>query len=168
MPNIEPTEFRPAPAAPESRPVPERAPDASLERPPTPESAPAPEPAPKEPVPAPAPVLTPVAAPAPAPVPKDPEQMRIERRLEEGLLDIYLALESGVRAKFKQAGETVAQELRGALGTKKMTPRFALKLIVGWLRIIPKINKFFLEQEAKIKTDRVLQIDREYREKNGL
>ena len=31
-------------------------------------------------------------------------------------------------------------------------------LIISWLKIIPGVNKFFLEQEAKIKADRILDL----------
>jgi hypothetical protein len=33
-----------------------------------------------------------------------------------------------------------------------------LKLIREWLLIIPGVNKYFLEQEAKIKTDKIQQL----------
>ena len=33
-----------------------------------------------------------------------------------------------------------------------------LKLIREWLLIIPGVNKFFLEQEAKIKAEKIQQI----------
>jgi len=29
---------------------------------------------------------------------------------------------------------------------------------MNWLKLIPGVNKFFLEQEAKIKTDEVLKL----------
>jgi hypothetical protein len=31
-----------------------------------------------------------------------------------------------------------------------------LALIRDWLKLIPGVNRFFLEQEAKIKTDKIL------------
>ena len=38
----------------------------------------------------------------------------------------------------------------------KVHSKKILKAIVGWLKMIPGVNKFFLEQEAKIKTDKIL------------
>ena len=40
----------------------------------------------------------------------------------------------------------------------KVKVKKILKLILEWLRILPGINRFFLEQEAKIKTDRIIQL----------
>jgi hypothetical protein len=31
-------------------------------------------------------------------------------------------------------------------------------LIIRWLRVIPGVNRYFLEQEAKIKTDRISEM----------
>jgi hypothetical protein len=39
-----------------------------------------------------------------------------------------------------------------------------LKLIVIWLRFIPHVNKYFLEQESKIKTDKILDL---YKREHG-
>ena len=31
-------------------------------------------------------------------------------------------------------------------------------LIIDWLNIIPNVNKFFVKQNAKIKTDKILEL----------
>jgi len=159
-------EFRPV-SVPEQPPQPEKGPDVSFEQGESAPEQPVTASAQQESAPAPAPIAVPAPS-APAPVQKDAEQMSIERHLEENLWDIYRSLDAKVRDRFKVEGENVAVTLRAAIGTPKMKPNFALKLILSWLRIIPKVNKFFLEQEAKIKTDNVMEVDREFREKNGL
>jgi hypothetical protein len=46
----------------------------------------------------------------------------------------------------------------------KIHAKKVVELIRDWLLTIPGVNKFFLEQEAKIKTDRVLELEQTYRE----
>jgi hypothetical protein len=42
---------------------------------------------------------------------------------------------------------------KGKVNVKKVRD-----LIIKWLRIIPGVNRYFLEQEAKIKSDRLLEL----------
>ena len=44
----------------------------------------------------------------------------------------------------------------------KVKVRDVVHLIREWLLVIPGVNAFFLEQEAKIKTDRILQYEQLY------
>ena len=118
--------------------------------------APAPmEQKPEAAVPAPAPSRAPAPAPAPAPA-KDPVTANVERILEDGLGDTYQRLPPKAKAKFKTEGERVTRELSSMIRSLKVKAGKVLSLITRWLKIIPGVNKFFLEQEAKIKTDRVM------------
>lgn len=103
----------------------------------------------------------PVAGPAPvlpqAPT-KDADLMRVERALEDGLGDVYVGMPKEARIRFKQKGEQVAATLRVMLDSAKVNAKKVLQLIREWLKLIPGVNKFFLEQEAKIKTDRILEL----------
>jgi hypothetical protein len=131
------------------------------ERPPTEEKQP--------PDPAPAPAAAPVAPSQPTTPTKDKYHIRVERVLEDGLVDEYLALPPDKRRQFKQEGERVAVRVREMMEQSKVKVKEVLKLILGWLRIIPKPNKWFLEQEAKIKTDRIMALAEEKRnEDQGL
>ncbi|MCX6784334.1 MAG: hypothetical protein NTV81_00110, partial [Candidatus Komeilibacteria bacterium] len=95
-----------------------------------------------------------------AAVPKDPLQVTIENVLEEGLGEAYLKLPPDKKEEFKIVGEQTAQKITVLLraATIKIGEIFAL--IVKWLRIIPGVNKFFLQQEAKIKTDQLLKLNK--------
>jgi hypothetical protein len=107
----------------------------------------------------------PPTAAAPKPV-KDAHLMKVERILEENLGDVYFGMPAGDRLKFKAKGEETAVTLRGMIEAGKASARNILALIKEWLRIIPGVNKFYLEQEAKIKTDRIMQmVDERKREK---
>lgn len=101
--------------------------------------------------------ITQVAAP-PAAVPKDETLVRVEKVLEEGLGDIYARLPESAKPKFRQKGEKAAAEIASMVRSLKLRFRRALTLIRDWLLTIPNVNKFFLEQEAKIKVDLIKQM----------
>ncbi len=116
------------------------------------------------------------AAPAPAaakrpeapPDPKDKYRIRVERALEQNLWDLYFALPPGAREKFKTEGEAAAADLRVAIEKKSVRPNAVLHAVHRWLRSIPKVNPYFLEQEAKIKTDKIMDLVKERRKEEGL
>lgn len=87
---------------------------------------------------------------------KSDDLIQIEKILEENIGDYYGELAPGVKVKFKQKGEETAREIEVMMSKPKFKAHSVLKLILNWLKSIPGINKFFLEKEAKIKTDKVL------------
>lgn len=95
-------------------------------------------------------------APLPPPAPKDPIVIEIEELLAEDLADIYLNLPDAKKAAFKQKGEEVALAIGKMIQSGKIKVKKILDLIRDWLKIIPGINKYFLEQESKIKTDNIM------------
>ncbi|MEY4744569.1 MAG: hypothetical protein RL272_514 [Candidatus Parcubacteria bacterium] len=99
---------------------------------------------------------------------KDKYRVRVERALEQNLWDLYFALPQGVREKFKEEGETAAAALRAAIETKRVRPSTVLHAVNRWLKTIPKVNPYFLEQEAKIKTDKIMELVKERRKEEGL
>jgi hypothetical protein len=125
----------------------------------------------KEPKPQTAPATAPVM-PAPAsnavPATKDAELMRVERVLEDNLSDIFFKLPVDVRTKFKAKGEETATKINVLMESAKVKARAVLALIRDWLKMIPGVNGFFLEQEAKIKTDRLMALGEERRRTKGL
>jgi len=154
-------EMMPTPEAPPVRPessqeMPEQS--GGFESPKAPEAAQE-----AQPVPMPA-----SAAPAPAPAPaasaKDPTTVKVESILEEGLGETYKALDPGTQGKFRKEGERVTGEIVGMMRRAKMKARKVLDLIRGWLKIIPHINRHYLDQEAKIKTDRVMHLSEREKE----
>jgi hypothetical protein len=44
------------------------------------------------------------------------------------------------------------------LGQTKIKVNKIIDLIRRWLKLIPGINKFFLEQEVKIKADKIIRL----------
>ena len=94
------------------------------------------------------PVLAPVKQPAFYP--------KVEQILEEDLKEIYLKMDPEKQKEFKIKGEAVTFKISQLLRNTRVKVRQIFKLIIGWLSLIPGVNKHFLEQEAKIKTDKLL------------
>lgn len=99
------------------------------------------------------------AAPAPAPaVPADEVTLSVEKIMEDGLGSYYTKLTPEAQQKFKVKGEEAAKELAGMVRGLNVKFKRALQILRDWLLCIPGINKFFLEQEAKIKVDRIIEL----------
>jgi len=88
-------------------------------------------------------------------VQKDEVLVEVERVLEEGLGDFYKTLPPEAKIKFKQKGEEASTEITKMVHALKLNFKRALELVRDWLLTVPKVNKFFLEQEAKIKVDKI-------------
>ena len=100
--------------------------------------------------------------PPPANVPqKDFATKEIEKTLEKGLEKTFGEMPPDLQIQFKTKGEEAAQKIRGMLARAKEMARNILELIKSWLGLIPGVSKYFLEQEAKIKTDEILKIAEE-------
>ncbi len=89
---------------------------------------------------------------------KSQTQKEIENILEENLEEIYQSMDSIRQKEFREKGEEAAFKISILINQAKIKIRKILKLIIEWLKLIPGINRFFLEQEAKIKTDKILRL----------
>ncbi len=96
---------------------------------------------------------------------KSMELVNIENILSEHLDELFLTMTPQEQMSFKQKGEETAIKINALLQETKIKVKEIINLIKEWLKIIPGVNKFFLEQEAKIKTDRLLNL-REQKNKN--
>jgi len=97
---------------------------------------------------------------APA-VEKSENLVQIEGILSEGLSDLYQQLPDKRKEEFKQKGEETARSIEKILMVAKFHAQKIVKLIVSWLKMIPGVNKFFLEQDSKIKTDKLIELKKE-------
>ncbi|MFA6307680.1 MAG: hypothetical protein WCS88_03220 [Patescibacteria group bacterium] len=84
---------------------------------------------------------------------------KVENILSDGMDIVFLSLDAGTQRIFKLKGEEVSTKITILLLEAKIKVGEITKLILEWLRIIPKVNKYYLEQEAKIKTDKILKIN---------
>ena len=97
-----------------------------------------------------------------AAAPKSVTLKKIENILQEDLAEVYFNLDEAHRRMFKQEGEHVALEVEKILKLGKSVTVKILEVIKKWLRLIPGINKFFIEQEAKIKTDKIIKLNQSH------
>ncbi len=95
-------------------------------------------------------------APAPAPIVRDEVTLRVEKILEEGMGELYAGLPDSAKPVFKKKGEEAASQIAVMARSLKLEVAKVLRLIYDWLLVVPKANKFYLEQQAKIKTDALL------------
>lgn len=106
--------------------------------------------------------------PSAPPVVKDEVTQEIESILSEDLTDLFLKMNPEQQEEFRAKGEETASKIRVLLSSAKVGVKKILGLITEWLKFIPGVNKFFLEQEAKIKTDKILLNAEEFRKEGKL
>lgn len=87
---------------------------------------------------------------------KDAKLIEIENVLEQDLAQIYFDLPPESKQIFKSEGELTARKINALLLETKVAAQKIVTLIVNWLALLPGVNKFFIEQEAKIKADKIL------------
>ncbi|MFH1253381.1 MAG: hypothetical protein V1664_03570 [Candidatus Uhrbacteria bacterium] len=115
------------------------------------------------------PPATPIAITPAVPVlPKDEIVQEIEELLSEDLTDLFLKMKPEDQEAFRLKGEETASKIRVLLSAAKVNVKKILFLICDWLKMIPGVNRFFLEQEAKIKTDKILLSAEDHRQKGKL
>lgn len=99
--------------------------------------------------------------PAPAASDQTPTaqvSQQVEQVMSEGLAETYQQLDPATKEKFKTAGEQTARQISVLLQETKVQVKKIIDLLLSWLRIIPGLNKHFIEQEAKIKADKLLSL----------
>lgn len=113
------------------------------------------------------PPISEVVPPAP-PIPvvpvkpvKDRLEKEIEEVLEQDLKDLYLSMPKDKQQEFRKKGEETISAIRQLVHEAHKNVKKIFQLIRAWLKLIPGVNRYFLEQEAKIKTDKVLFVSDE-------
>lgn len=86
----------------------------------------------------------------------DQKFRKIESILEEDLGEVYFNLSQEKQHEFKTKGEETAIKIINLLNKPKVRIKKIISLIRDWLKIIPGINVFFLEQIVKIKADKII------------
>ena len=92
---------------------------------------------------------------------RDDITLKIEHIMEADLGDAFNVLTPLQQQEFKLKGEQTASLIRELLQQTKIKVKKIFALLVAWLRFLPGIDRFFLEQEAKIKTDQIIALSRQ-------
>lgn len=90
-------------------------------------------------------------------VAKDKVTVEVEKLLEKNLGDIYTSLPDNIKPFFKSHGEKIAQTVVGMINNKSFDGGVVMEMVEDWLKLVPKSNSLFLEQEAKLKTDSIVK-----------
>ena len=90
------------------------------------------------------------------PVVKDRLVQEIESIMESDLTDLFLKMSPQEQQLFKVKGEETIGKIKLLMNNAKKNADKIFSLIRDWLKMIPGVNRFFLEQEAKNKTDKIL------------
>lgn len=106
----------------------------------------------------PAAVVPSMPSAAPAISPETQLQKKVEQVLEEGLEQLYNELPQDDKVKFRRLGEETAVKITALLQQVKVKISQILSLIRRWLLSITGINRYFVEQEAKIKAEKILKL----------
>lgn len=85
-------------------------------------------------------------------------EKEIDTYLSDGLSETFLAMPPDKQKIFKEEGEETAKKINILLDATKINITKIVKLIRRWLSLITGINRFFLDQEAKIKADKIIKI----------
>lgn len=82
----------------------------------------------------------------------------IESTMAEGLEDSYKEMDPALQQRFKQTGEDTANAINKLLQQSKLQVKKIVTLLLRWLRLIPRVNPYYLEQQAKIKADAIVAL----------
>lgn len=94
----------------------------------------------------------------PIPQMRDAVTIQIEHIMEDGLKDAFKELTPVQQQEFKIKGEETAFQIRELLKKGKVKIKVIFKLLIAWLIMLPGVNRFFVEQEAKIKADKIISL----------
>lgn len=101
-----------------------------------------------------------VAPRAIAPVSLSYQEQRaqaIDAILAEGLNEVFMKMDANRQAEFKKRGEETVKKINLLLDKTKINASKIIDLIKSWLKLIPGVSHFFLEQDAKIKADKIIR-----------
>lgn len=104
--------------------------------------------------------VVPLAERVPHPQTKSEKLVGIEKVMSENMEAIFFSLNAKQQQIVKAEGEKTANQIELLLEQGKAVAKKVLALIRAWLHKIPGVNSFFLEQESKIKTDKILAMTR--------
>lgn len=91
--------------------------------------------------------------------PANAEQERqVENIMSEGLEKLFVSLTIEEQEKFRTEGEATAKKINVLLNESRVQIVKIFNLIKNWLSMLPGVNRYFLEQETKIKVDEIIQL----------
>lgn len=100
------------------------------------------------------------AAPQIIAAPKSPLRKDIEQTLSENINTFYGAMDAATKTAFKAKALETAGKIETMVQSGKLNVKKIISWIREWLQMIPGVNKLFLEQESKIKADKIVRLEK--------
>ncbi len=82
----------------------------------------------------------------------------IEEILSDGVKDFYDAMQDLEKKRFRDTGEKLARDIYDMLQKGHASFKKFLDAIIPWLTLIPHVNQFYLEKEAKKRADKLIKM----------
>ena len=102
---------------------------------------------------------TPAAPPIIA-APKSPLRKDIEQTLSQNMNTFYTNMDLATKTAFKAKALETAGKIEIMVQSGKLNVKKIISWIREWLQMIPGVNKLFLEQESKIKADKIVHLEK--------
>jgi hypothetical protein len=83
---------------------------------------------------------------------------KVENILSQDMDKAFLSMDVATQHQFKVKGEQTGRQITVLLQKGKVTVQKIISLILEWLRIIPQVNRHYIEQEAKIKAENIISM----------
>lgn len=99
------------------------------------------------------------AAAAPSPLPQALER-EIQHILSEDIADLYKQLPQEQKTLVTQEGRVATNRIMDLLRETRVRLKELVSVLRQWLQRIPGLNRFFVEQEARIKATKILTLKR--------
>ncbi|PKL72510.1 hypothetical protein CVV26_01315 [Candidatus Kuenenbacteria bacterium HGW-Kuenenbacteria-1] len=99
---------------------------------------------------------------------KSETRQTIEKILSEDLEDIFFKLPLEKQEEIQEKKEEISFKIEEIINGVKIKISKIFKLIKEWLKLIPGVNNFFLEQETKIKIDGIIELSKKIKTKTTL
>lgn len=109
------------------------------------------QPAPQPQIPASPPIIA---------APKSPLRKDIEQTLSQNINTFYANMDLATKTAFKAKALETAGKIETMLASGKLNVKKIISWIREWLQMIPGVNKLFLEQESKIKADKMVRLEK--------
>ena len=104
----------------------------------------------------------------PRPISRPPKthlRRELEMVLAEDVFDFMKQASPTQQLEIRRRGREVLDQIETMIRQTKINVRKIIQLILSWLKLLPISNKYFLEQEAKIKAEEILRIAAENQRK---
>lgn len=97
---------------------------------------------------------------------KDQVYEEVASIVQDGIEQMTATMEPTAKERFLKKGQEITFIIASMVRGFHVKAKEVLRLLKEWILTIPGVNKFFLEQEVKIKTDRIVELEQVRKEES--